>query len=352
MPLKIQPGDITEVRADAIVCPVSADLTGSGAAGRAIHAAAGPKVEADCRRIGSCALGQICVTRAGALPARYIIHAVWEDGSSGQSVLRSCYLNALARAQELRCRTVAFPLIGEGQIPQDRALRAAVDAIGTFLQDRDMRVELVLSEPAAGCLDQDLRAEIELYLRKRYEGPPVLGFAIRPEPFAAPAPASPAPQREKSPGRIRPDPAKVIPETRRLGFQGREMPVLREAVCSLEGALSNMGESFSEMLLRKIDEKGMTDSECYHRANLDRRLFSKIRSKRSYQPSKPTVLACAIALELTLEETAEMLQAAGFALSRASRADLIVEFFIDHGNYNILEINEALFDFGEKTLGS
>ena len=128
-------------------------------------------------------------------------------------------------------------------------------------------------------------------------------------------------------------------------------PCAPTAAESLESVLREMDKGFAETLFAYIDAKGMKDVDCYKRANIDRKTFSKIKCTKGYRPSKETVLSFAIALELTLEETNHLLNTVGFSLSHSSKFDLIVEYFIKIGRYDIHEINETLFQFDQLLLG-
>lgn len=330
MPLQIVRNDITKMQVDAIVNAANETLLGGSGVDGAIHQAAGPELLAECRTLHGCKTGQAKITKGYHLPAKFVIHTVgpvWEGGSYGErELLVSAYRSSLELALEHRCETVPFPLISSGVFgyPKDQALKVAVDTIGDFLLQHDMTVYLVIFDKAAYTIGGKLFSDIAAYIDDRYAEEHtdsdeeqlrrrfrVLASAPMPEAEAAPA-AAPS---------------------------------------SLNEALEMMDESFSQMLLRKIDEVGLTDAECYKRANVDRRLFSKIRSDIHYKPSKPTAMAFAVALELPLEEAREMLQKAGFAFSHASKFDIIVEYFIAHRNYNIFEINEALFAFDQSLLG-
>ena len=327
MPLSIVRNDITTMKVDAIVNAANESLLGGGGVDGAIHRAAGPELLKECRTLGGCKTGQAKLTQGYRLPARYVIHTVgpiWRGGGHGErELLVSAYRSSLELALAHGCERVAFPLISSGVYgyPKDQALKVAVDTIGDFLLAHDMTVYLVIFDRAAYTIGGKLFADIAAYIDDRYE-------------------AAHTDSREE--------------ERRRAAFlcTDREPePAAAPAPAGLDEALGQLDESFSQMLLRKIDERGLTDAQCYKKANIDRKLFSKIRSDVGYKPSKPTAMAFAVALELPLEEAREMLQKAGFAFSHASKFDIIVEYFIAHRNYNIFEINEALFAFDQSLLG-
>ena len=350
MPLQIIRNDITKMKVDAIVNAANESLLGGGGVDGAIHHAAGPGLLAECRTLGGCKTGSAKITGAGRLPCKYVIHAVgprWMGGKFGEKeLLESCYRTSLQLAKEYRCETVAFPLISSGiyGYPKEQALRIAINSISDFLLEHDMTVFIVIFDKAAYQIGEKLFCDIAEYIDDRYVEEHTDDFRERSRRMMAMAPSvSQAPCSMNFAAWDEAD------EGEKTCLRGEE--AYRKPSKTLEELLGEMDESFSQMLLRKIDEAGMTDAQCYKKANIDRKLFSKIRSDKLYKPSKPTVLAFAIALELSLEETGEMLKKAGFALSRSSKADIIIEYFIARGNYNIFEINEALFAFDQSLLG-
>lgn len=333
MPLQIVRNDITRMKVDAIVNAANTSLLGGGGVDGCIHRAAGPGLLAECRTLGGCRTGDAKITGGYALPCRYVIHTVgpvWRGGTHGErELLASCYRTSLELAAAHDCETVAFPLISSGVYgyPKVQALQVAVDTIRDFLADREMTVYMVLFDRDSTTIGQQLFAELRSYIDDRYEDVYATSYAEHTRHLQA----------------LLEDMAQAAPSI--------DAPPCAAMSASLEEALDGLDESFSQMLLRKIDEKGMTDVQCYKKANISRKLFSKIRSHKLYRPSKATALAFAIALELPLQETRELLMKAGFALSRSSKADIIVEYFIEHGNYDIFVINEALFAFDQNLLG-
>ena len=334
MPLQIVRNDITKMKVDAIVNAANSSLLGGGGVDGCIHRAAGPELLAECKTLGGCETGSAKITKGYRLPCKYVIHAVgprWRDGKHGErEQLISCYRTSLALAKEHGCETVAFPLISSGiyGYPKDQALKVAIDTISDFLLENDMTVYIVIFDRKAYQIGEKLFSDIAAYIDDNYVDEHT---DSRSEQSRRMQMLSDEPEEETF---------------------GAPLAPMAASAKTLDDALSQIDESFSEMLLRKIDEKGMTDAQCYKKANIDRKLFSKIRSDKLYKPSKPTALAFAIALELPLDETKELLMKAGFALSHSNKFDIIIEYFIEHGNYNIFEINEALFAFDQSLLGA
>lgn len=344
MPIKIVRNDITKIKCDAIVNAANPSLLGGGGVDGAIHRAAGKGLLLECMKLGGCKVGQAKLTGAYKLPAKFIIHTVgpkWKGGQNGErELLESCYRESLLLALDNKCESVAFPLISSGVYgyPKDQALKVAVDTITEFLIDHDMLIYIVVFDKSAFQISEKLFTDIATYIDDKYVDTHFIFNRTRPDALGE---------------------STVLAETQILSdefetceLQAPSCPSMAmPKAMSLEDIVNHIDESFSQMLLRKIDEKGMTDAECYKKANVDRKLFSKIRSDINYRPSKTTALAFAIALELSLEDTKDMLMKAGFALSHSNKFDIIIEYFITHGNYNVFEINEALFAFDQSLLG-
>ena len=329
MPLIIVRNDITKMPVDAIVNAAKESLLGGGGVDGCIHRAAGPELLAECRTLGGCRTGEAKITGAYRLPCRYIIHTVgpvWNGGKYGErEQLASCYRTSLALAKERGCETVAFPLISSGVFgyPKDQALRVAVDTISEFLAENDMTVYIVIFDRAAYQIGNKLFADIAAYIDDHYVD------------------AHTDSRRERM---------------RRMGVVESRMLTAYEdapmAASGLDEALAHLDTGFSETLLKLIDRSGKKDAEVYKKANVDRKLFSKIRNNPDYKPSKPTAVAFAIALELSLPETRDLIARAGYALSASSKFDVIIEYFIMQRDYDIFKINEALFAFDQSLLGA
>jgi O-acetyl-ADP-ribose deacetylase (regulator of RNase III) len=328
VPLEIIRNDITRVIADAIVNPTNEKLDGGGGTDLEIHKAAGPLLAEECKSLGVLPVGQARITKGYDLPARYVIHTagpVWKGGNSGEEgLLRDCYRNSLELAKEKGLESIAFPLISSGSFgyPKDRALSTAISAIGNFLLEHDMTVYLVVYDKQSFMLSSKLYSSITQYIDERY------------------VEEKPAVRRRSE---------VMLEEAMMSSVDSQAIP--RKSKRSLDEVLGQMDETFSKSLIRLIDEKDIKDSVVYKKANVDRKLFSKIKNDVFYKPSKPTAIAFAIALELNLDETRDLLMKAGYALSSSSKSDIIIQYFIEQNNYNIYEINEVLFAFDQATIG-
>lgn len=335
MPFEIVRNDITHMQVDAVVNTANPrPVIGSGV-DAAIHKKAGPALLAARREIGPIPFGDARLTPGFQLEARYVIHTVgpvWVDGHHGEEqLLSSCYRKSLALAREHRCESIAFPLIATGNygFPRPLSLQIAVREISSFLLENEMQIYLVVFDRDAFALSEKLFRSVSSYIDENY---------IR----------SKALDEYDAAYHSRRWEARLMEDCLSPSLRAAE-PMDRADWGQL---LSGLDAGFSETLLRLIDRSGKKDSEIYKKANVDRKLFSKIRNNADYRPSKTTALAFAFALELDIDETRDFLGRAGFALSHSSKLDVIVEYFLVNRNYNVFELNEVLFAFDQPLIGA
>lgn len=415
MPFEIIRDDITHSSLEAIVCPSGSDMVPQGGVSAAIFTAAGPRLMRECRKVGICPRGGAVLTRGHDLNAKYIIHTVgpqWKGGNSGEEqLLRSCYRSCLTLAKNMGVASVAFPLIASGSYgyPKAQAIRVATEEIGAFLlENEDLLVHLVIYDLDAFKAGSRMFETISSYVDEHYVSAhsapdsiqrlslrkAMAEAGITETPLLMDAPVVVHPTIPGHKGGICPKCQQPIRTGVRFCgqcgarledtavFEGRPVapaaspdaatmlyPAAPQKTArklwpaepaapaaaprkTLEDRLAHLSDPFSTYLLHLIDLSGKTDAEVYKKANIDRKLFSKIRSNPHYQPKKTTALALAVALELNLDDTRDLLQRAGYALSPANKFDLIISYFIENGNYNIFEINEALFCFEQQLLGA
>ncbi len=358
MPFQIIRNDITKVSADAIVNTANPEPTVGWGTDTAVYQAAGKDLLlAERKKIGRIAPGSAVQTPAFSLNAKYIIHTVgpvWEGGGQQEAeTLRSCYENSLALADRLRCESIAFPLISTGSygFPRELALNTAMSAIGKFLLTHEMNVILVVFDRRSVTLSSALIGEVQEYINEH-----AVSLA-RKEEYPCDEIAN-----IRHTGNLR-----RRQEDRRENRRREKMDVMADfSVCApaqaaqicgsaleddLARALDVREDTFQQRLFRLIDQSGMDDVAVYKKANIDRKLFSAIKCKKNYQPTKKTAVAFAIALELDLPAMMDLLARAGIAFSPANKFDLIISFFVTHRIYDMMQINAVLFDYDQPLLG-
>ena len=333
MPVQIVRNDITTMKVDAIVSTTNEDMIGYSGVDLAVHTAAGPELDKECARIAPLGLGTAKVTGAYNLPCKYVIHTagpVWHGGLRGESIiLKSCYLEALKLALEKDCQSVAFPLISSGAYgyPKDQVLRFAVQVITEFLYDHEMMVYICVFDRTSYEFSRTLFAELSRVIEEDEDECIARSYSsVACESICLDA----------------------VPKMMAPCASATSM-----AAESLQEYMKAMEKTFAEKLFEWIDRRGMTDVECYKKANVDKKTFSKIKcNPKTYKPSKQTAVAFAIALKLDLEETQDLLASAGLTLSRSFVFDKIIRYFIQKEIYDIFVINEALFEFDQVLLGN
>ena len=337
MPLNIVRNDITKMQVDAIVNTTNEKMIGFSGVDLAVHNAAGPELSKECKKLAPLGLGMAKITNGYNLPARYIIHTsgpVWHGGLCGESIiLKSCYLESLRLAVEYKIDSIAFPLISSGAYgyPKDQVLKFAISVISEFLQEHEMTVYLCVFDRGSYEFSRELFKDISSYINED------VVFDCAPAPQTNPA------SRLKLSMSKRMSPC--APMLRKENSKNYEDETLHEY-------MKRMEKTFAYKLFELIDEREMTDVECYKKANVDKKTFSKIKcNPDTYKPSKQTAVAFAIALKLNLDETQELLATAGLTLSRSFTFDKIIRYFIRREIYDIFEINEALFEFDQVLLG-
>lgn len=380
MPLYIVGDDITRMKVDAIVNPTDASCSGRGGTDAAIHAAAGMEARLEWKNLPPLSVGECVMTDAGCLPCKKVIHTVgprWTGGDRGErEILRACYRNALNLAKEAGMESVAMPLIGAGTFacPQDTVYGIAKEEICRFMETEEMEIFLLVYTKSALSMVMRECPELVRYVELKLDGYPEaegspengrllfnasesLRCCSRFDGAGVKEAASAKPDFDlfDAPMPVRAKPGKRARVGTSISEQDNcfaPVPAAKDFGEGLDDILKQMDIGFSEALLQLLNQKELTNTECYKRANIDRKHFSKILSDRNYHPAKKTVLALALAMRLTREETDAFLRKAGYALSDSSCFDIIVGHAIDCGYYDVLSVNEILFRYDQELLGN
>lgn len=355
MPFRIVRNDLTKMQVDAIVNTANPRPGIGGGTDRAVYEAAGRDVLlAERKKIGKIARGQAAVTPAFGLQAKYIIHTVgprWYDGRKREAdTLRSCYENSLRLAKEKGCGSIAFPLISTGVygFPKELALQIVTGTVSKFLTQEDMMIYLVVFDRKATRLSEKLFEKIDAEIDDAYVS------KKREEEYWEDLEEVSSVPFEAATDRGRDVFWRNRPEERFGDWtDAAPAPAARMAepsARSLKALMEQRDETFQQMLLRMIAERGMTNAQAYKKANQDKKLFSKIKNDINYQPKKKTAMAFALALELTLDEAKDLLARAGYAFSPSNDFDKVIRYCIETREYDIYEVEIILYELGLDTL--
>jgi O-acetyl-ADP-ribose deacetylase len=364
MPFKIIRDDITHISADVIVNSANPHALIGDGVDAAIHVAAGPRLIEARKKIGDIAVGEVRYSRAFDLLAKYVFHTVGPDcrkeEPNQEEKLKSCYTKCLQLAKQLSCESIAFPMISTGvyECPREQSMQIAVSAISEFLMQNDMDVTLVVYDPESYVLSTKLFDDVKAYVDEHYvqttpkdagidllEDEDMRRLDYVPNHYKRMEELEPT---EKSYGddiRYSIDPAGILGGTDgKLKPAGSVIPPKsKQDLEAIMGGRAPGAETFSQMLFRLIDKSGKKDADVYNKAGQSKQTFSKIRTQKNYQPSKSTVLSFAIALELNMDQTLDLLKSAGYTLSDGIKMDLAMRFFIENGMYDLFEIKITLF---------
>lgn len=354
MPFQIIRNDITKVKADAIVNTANPDVTIGGGVDSAIYKAAGEKqLLAERQKIGYLEPGEVGITPAFNMDAKYIIHASgpwWEGGNKGEAkLLRQCYDKSLKLAAKHKCKSIAFPLLATGTygFPQKLGIEIAVEAFTRFLEDYEMEIFLVVFGAKSVKISGELGEEVHSFIDDEY-----VSETLDQEYYYEGVPREYEESEQALEGTL-PDEEDadyepVFHNARIAGSlsSSAKMQPMKAVKESLEDVLKGIyTDSFEKHLQKLINKKGLKNSEVYAAANISKQYFSKLL-KGQEKPSKEKVLALAVGLQLNMDETVDFLKLAGYALSPISQTDAVVGYFIEHKDYNVLKIDIVLFDYG------
>ncbi len=355
MPFQIVRNDITKVKADAIVNTANPMPIYAGAVDRSIYLAAGKEELLEARKkIGQIEVGKAAYTPAFALQAKYIIHTVgpaWVDGQHDEvELVRSCYRESLKLADELKCQSIAFPLISSGAygFPKGKAIEAATAEIYSFLLVNPMMVYLVVYDQNSYDLSGNLFPDISAYIDEQYIEEQEEA-AVRAAEVGDPSVGGVSFSAALNRGRISALDAIRLRRQREARF-GHSTYSKDEKDLTLEEFLSSSQPDFPEYLMGVIKKKGLKTSEVYGGANMSKQTFSNIRHG-VYPPQKNAVAALAISLQLSVEEAEEFYEHAGYSLTKSQKMDLVIRYFLAKHEYNIVMDNVTLDAYGLPTLG-